>query len=145
MKAVFFDTGPLISISTNNLLGLLVRLKQKYRGRFFITPYVKLEAVDHPLKTKKFKFEALQNLKLIEDGVLEVYDIAQLRNKAFQLLNLANNIFKAHDNPIKIVHFAEIEIIAAAIYSETNLINFISCFVNLSKEAISKIPIISLL
>jgi len=122
MKAIFFDTGPLISLSTNNLLNLLPRLKEKYKGRFFITPSVKKEAVLNPLNTKKFKFEALQNLRLLNEQVLELYDDEKLKDMTLHLQNLANHIFEAHDNPIKIVHFAETEVIASAILTEADAI-----------------------
>lgn len=115
MKTIVFDTGPIISLTTNNLLGLLTDLKEKYNGSFYITDAIKKELVERPLMTKKFKFEALQVLRCINSNVLEIFDSKELRKKTFHLLDLANNCFKARGNSIQIAHFAEINGIVAAI------------------------------
>src|SRR3989338_9319364 len=98
MKLITFDTGPIISLTTNNLLGLLTNLKDKYKGSFYITEAVKKELIERPLMTKKFKFEALQVLRSINQGVLEVFNSEDLRHKTVHLLELANNCFKAQGN-----------------------------------------------
>ena len=113
MKIIVFDTGPIISLTTNNLLGLLTGLKEKYKGSFYITDAIKRELVERPLMTKKFKFEALQVLRCINYDILEIFDNKELRKKTFHLLDLANNCFKARGNSIQISHFAEISGIVA--------------------------------
>ena len=70
MRSIVFDTGPIISLTTNNLLWLLEPLKKKYKGHFHITSDVKRELIDRPLQTKKFKFEALQVMHIIKKGIL---------------------------------------------------------------------------
>ncbi len=115
MKSLIFDAGPVISLATNNLLWIIEPLKERFGGKFYITEAVKRELVDRPLETKKFKFEAIQVEKLIENGTLEIVDNGFIRLETPKLLNLANEIFKAYNNYIKIVHFAEMSVIAAAI------------------------------
>ena len=122
MKLLIFDAGPVISLATNNLLWILEPLKKKFNGKFCITEPVRRELVDRPLETKKFKFEAIQVEKLIENGILEVVDNNFIREKTPRLLNTANEIFKAYNNYIKIVHFAEISVIAAAADSNSDAI-----------------------
>ncbi|MBI2652059.1 hypothetical protein HYX00_01220 [Candidatus Woesearchaeota archaeon] len=114
MKSLIFDAGPIISLATNNLLWILEPLKKEFNGNFCITEPVKRELVDRPLETKKFKFEAIQVEKLIENRILDVIDNSFIRENTPRLLNTANEIFKAYNNYIKIVHFAEISVIAAA-------------------------------
>ncbi len=114
MKCLVFDTGPLISLALNNLLWILRPLKEKYGGEFYIPGSVKKECVEKPLQSKKFKFEALQILKLIEDGTIKIYDEEKTKTEALYLLENANSIFKVHDNYVKIVQFAEIETISVA-------------------------------
>ena len=114
MKSLIFDAGPIISLVTNNLLWTLEPLKKKFNGKFCITEAVRKELVDKPLETKKFKFEAIQIEKLIENGAIDVIDNTPIRENTPRLLNLANEIFKAYNNYIKIVHFAEMSVIAAA-------------------------------
>ena len=81
MKSLVFDTGPLISFAMNNLYWVIRLLKEKYKGDFYITESVKRECVDRPLTSKTFKYEALQNLKLIQDGVIKVYKNPELKEK----------------------------------------------------------------
>ena len=115
MKSLIFDAGPIISLATNNLLWVLEPLKKEFNGKFYITEPVKHELVDRPLETKKFKFEAIQVEKLLETGVIEIADNSFIREKTPRLLGTANEIFRAYNNYMRIVHFAEISVIAAAI------------------------------
>ena len=112
MKAIVFDTGPVISLALNNLLGILAKLKKKYKGEFYISNAVKNELIDRPLKTKKFKFEALQVLKIINENTLTLKDNKEVEEKSTKLLDLANSIFIAYGKKITIVHKAEITGIA---------------------------------
>ena len=114
VKALVFDTGPLISLALNNLLWVLRPLKEKFGGEFYITPSVKKEVVEKPLTTKRYKFEALQVLSLVETGVLKVYDSPDLRKEALSLLDSANSLFMADGNYVKNVQYAEIESVMAA-------------------------------
>jgi hypothetical protein len=114
MRTLIFDTGPIISLATNNLLWILAPMKDKFDGEFYITEAVKLECVNKPLTSKKFKYEALQVDKLIEDGIIKVYSDEKLKDMATTLLNSANSLFKVHDSYVKIVQYAEIETVCAA-------------------------------
>ena len=114
MRSMIFDAGPIISLATNNLLWILDPLKKKFKGEFYITDAVKRELVDVPLETKKFKFEAIQVQKLIEDGVIKIYDDSTIKEKATGLLEFANHVFRAFDNYMKIIHYAEMSVLAAA-------------------------------
>src|SRR3989344_2487528 len=71
IKAIFFDAGPIISLVMSRLGWILPRLKEKYGGKFYITPAVKRELVERPLEIKRFEFEALQVMKFIHEGELE--------------------------------------------------------------------------
>lgn len=114
MKALIFDAGPIISLTTNNLLWLLEPLKKKFKGEFYLTEKVRKELVDKPLQTKKFKFEALQVQNLIEKGVLKVIKDRDVVKKAEQLLGLANSVFYVQDSPIHALQLGELESLAAA-------------------------------
>ena len=121
MKTLVFDTGPIISLTTNNLLWLLAPLKQKFGGKFAIPEIVKAELIDKPLITKKFKFEALQVAEQIKSGILEVISAEKIRAEGELLEQLANNTFIAGDTPMQIIHGGEAEGIAAAIMLESVL------------------------
>lgn len=115
MKEILLDAGPVISLTTNNLLWLLEEMRKKTGIQFSIVSSVKHELVDRPLETKKFKFEALQVQRLIEQGVLKVIDNPEFKSRALQLLDTANTIFWAHREPIRLVQLGEIETLAAAV------------------------------
>ncbi|MEM2916388.1 MAG: hypothetical protein QXT19_03475 [Candidatus Woesearchaeota archaeon] len=115
MKEILIDAGSIISLTTNNLLWLLEAMQKKANVRFSIVSSVKHELVDKPLETKKFKFEALQVQRLIEQGILKVIETPELKKRALQLLETANTIFWAHKEPIRIVQMGEMETLAAAV------------------------------
>jgi hypothetical protein len=122
MKALIFDAGPIISLTMNNLLWTLEPLKQKFGGEFCITEGVKREVVDKPLSTKQFKLDALQVMREIRKGTIKVLPSARFKSKSERLLNLANDCFYAYDHPVKIVHWGEIETLAACIQENASSI-----------------------
>ncbi len=114
MKALFFDTGPIITLVMSRLVWILPELKKKYGGKFYITPSVKLELITRPMDIKRFQFEALQALKLIKDGVLEVYDDVP-QKEVERLHALANNSFKISNKNMEVVQSGEIESVVCAL------------------------------
>lgn len=122
MKALVFDTGPIINLVVNNLLNILEPLKEKFGGDFLISEDVKRELIDTPLQNKKFEFEALQILQCIKNKTIQVYSSNEVKEKANHLWNLANNCFYAHNHNIQIVHDGEMEAIALASILNTNMV-----------------------
>lgn len=122
MKHVIFDAGPIISLTTSNLLWILEELKKSLNGSFSMPLGVKRELIDRPLETRRFKFEALQVQSLIERGVINVINDPVVQQKAQQLLNLANSILSAHGQNIKIVQIGEMETLAAALLFKADAI-----------------------
>jgi len=114
MKALFFDTGPIITLVMSRMVWILPELKKKYGGKFYITPSVKRELVTRPMDIKRFQFEALQALKLIKDGVLEVYEDVPQKEVA-RLHAIANSSFKIEDKDMEVVQSGEIESVVCAL------------------------------
>lgn len=121
MKALIFDTGPLISLALNNLLWILKPLKEAFNGDFFITEAVKKECIERPLKSKKYKFEALQILRLIQSDIINLHK-PTLNSETLELLKLANSLFKVHDRYMKNVQYAEIESVVATLSIKANAV-----------------------
>src|SRR3989338_9554982 len=115
MKTIVFDTGPIISLTLNNLCHILDELKKKTDVVFYIPPKVKRELVDRSIETRKFKFEALQVLYHIKKGTIYVYDNKNLHPKAKYLLDLANSCYSIDRRNVEIVHYAEMQAVAAAL------------------------------
>ena len=122
MKSLVLDAGPVISLTTNNLLWVLDYLKERFNGDFFIPEAVKHELVDRPLSSKKFKFEALQVSFRINKAVLSVIETPQIKALAEELLELANHTFKTRGNWLQIVHYAEMEVLATAIIMNSSAV-----------------------
>tara|TARA_Y100000034_G_scaffold39094_2_gene48171 strand:- start:7600 stop:8298 length:699 start_codon:yes stop_codon:yes gene_type:complete len=122
MKAIVFDSGPIINLAMNNILWLIDPLKKQFKGQFIIGRRVKKELIDYPLeKTKKFQFEALQTLKLVEKKLLTVFPEKDfdLENKLFELFN---SVFIIKGRPLKVVHGGEVEAVAIAIKTGSNVV-----------------------
>ena len=114
-KALVFDTGPIISLTINNLLWVLDSLKNEYKGEFYITPAVYDELINKPLNTRKYKLEALQVLPYITKGTLKIYNNLPMISIAKEVADYANHSFEIDGNFIEIVHKGEIEAVATAI------------------------------
>lgn len=121
-KKLVFDSGPIISLTTNNLLFILDDLKKKQDIEFYITSGVHKELVERPLSSKNFKFEAMQVLDCIKRGVLKIFDAPNLKQDTIDLLALANSIYSAEKTNVTIVHYAEIETIIACMLMQADAI-----------------------
>lgn len=122
MKHVIFDTGVIINLAMNNLLWILPKLKERYGGEFVITKGVEKELIEKPLSGKKFKLEAIQVLKHINDKVILIDKSKSFKDLAEKIDLIANNIFSSNDHPIKIVHTGEIEALAYALTNKSEAI-----------------------
>lgn len=114
-KTIVLDTGTVISMVTNNLLWTFRYLAKKYKGQFLIPDSVKEELVNYPLKTRKFKFEALMINDLLLEGYIKVYHPPNLDKISKELVSLANDMFIAKGNPVRVLHRAETDVLALAI------------------------------
>jgi len=113
-KIIFFDSGPIISLIMSRLVWILPHLKKQFGGKFYITPAVQLELVERPLTVHRFQFEALQVMKLIHEGVLEVYTKVP-QKKVASLIKLANGTFEINGKTMDIIQEGEMESVASAL------------------------------
>ncbi len=98
----------------SRMIWILPELKKKFGGKFYITPAVKRELVTRPMEIKRYQFEALQALKLIKDGVLEVYE--NVPQKEIERLDvMANTSFKLEGKDMDIIQAGEIESVVCAL------------------------------
>ncbi|MFP4111779.1 MAG: hypothetical protein ACLFPQ_02890 [Candidatus Woesearchaeota archaeon] len=115
MKTLVFDTGPLITLTLNNLLWVLDPMKERFKGEFVVPVKVKQELIDNPLRSKKYKLEALQILPYFNRNILKIFRHLELEKKTQEIIDLADNTFSAKGNYIKVVHEADVQVIASAI------------------------------
>lgn len=130
-KAIIFDAGALISLSTNGLLDELQKLKEIFSGDFLLTEQVKDEVIDNPIKMRYYEFEALKVQQLLEGGVLRMADSYGVSNslinsKTEEILNMANGFFMNSNNKVNIMQLGEASCLALSrILSEKAIDNVI--------------------
>jgi hypothetical protein len=117
MTDLVFDSSVLISLAMNGLLPKLEELKSRFNGNFLITESVKIEVLDHPLHSNKFKLEAIMMSNLLQQNILKLFTNLNMEKKSMQLLDTCNKIFVAKENPIKILDKAEVEALVLTITS----------------------------
>ncbi|HII15782.1 MAG TPA: hypothetical protein HA362_05725 [Nanoarchaeota archaeon] len=114
-RSMVFDTSTIISLASNNLLWILGELKKKFKGHFYISSAVRREVIDVPLQSKKFKLEAMQVLSEVAKGNLEIFGHSEVVEREIADLSvLANSIFMARGNYIRIAHSGELATVAIA-------------------------------
>lgn len=113
MKSLVFDSSTIISLALNNLLWILKPLKDKYKGEFYITQEIKEEIIDTPIKTKKFKLEALQIQEILEQEIFKIYP-QHLLEKEESLKQTANQIFFVKNNFMTIIDPGELSALVLA-------------------------------
>ncbi len=124
MKALIFDSGPLINFALNGLLPLLEKIKKEFKGEFLITKEVKREIIDHPITIKRFELEALQIKDLFDRNIIKHADLTneqvdKLRFKREEIMNLANSTFFADNRPLHLLERGE-----AAALALSKILNF---------------------
>jgi hypothetical protein len=118
MKYLVFDAGPIISLTLNGMLGVVERLKENFDGEFILTPAVRREVVERPMKIKKFKLEALQVADLIDKGIFKmssgIISDNKLDREMKKILKSANGVLRssATGEKIKIIQEGEASCLA---------------------------------
>jgi len=117
-KYIIFDAGPLISLSMNGLLYILEELKKECDCEFLITPQVKKELIDKPLKIKKFELEAIKIKSLMEKNVLHpssrIFSDSKLASETRKILESANSCLTADSKNITLIQEGEASCLALA-------------------------------
>jgi predicted nucleic acid-binding protein len=117
-RYLIFDSGPIISLSMNGMLYILEELKKNFDGEFIITPQVKNEVVDKPLKIKKFEFEAVRVAYLIEKGILKLSSSIvpndKLNEETARIKNQVNSQFYSDNKNIELIQEGEAACLALA-------------------------------
>lgn len=111
-RAIVFDSGALISFSMNGITNIIKRLKKIFKGKFLITPNVKKEIIDTPMKIRRFRLEALKLKQLLDEGVLELpsslkINDSEITKKTNEILDVANSTFNGEGKNIHIMHTGE--------------------------------------
>ena len=114
---IIFDASTLISFSMAGLLPEIKELRKMFKGKFIISKKVKEEAIDTPLKIKRFQLEALKIKELLDEKILELpialgLNDKVIRAKAIEILDMANTIFYGADKDIHLIDLGEASALA---------------------------------
>ena len=118
MKAIIFDASSLISIAMNGLLEHLEKLREISNAKFILTKEVKYEAIDRPMKIKKFELEALQINELYKKGILESpsslnIDEKRITTRTKEIQDISSTIIsKRGGEKIKLIDLGEASCLA---------------------------------
>jgi len=116
-SVIIFDASTLISFSMAGLLPELKELKKRFNGKFIISQKVKEEAIDVPIKIKRFQLEALKIKALLNQKILELpislgLDDKIIRAKAHEILDKANTTFHGAEKDIHLIELGEASALA---------------------------------
>lgn len=131
-NVIVFDSGALISFSMNGITKMVKELKGVFKGKFIITPEVKKEIIDTPIKIKRFQLEALKLKHLLDEGVLEMPSSlgikdSDIQKKSEEMRDFANSIFNGGGKDIKIMDVGEASCLALSeILNEKKIKNVIA-------------------
>jgi len=124
MKYLIFDSSSIINLVENGLTEVLIDLKKQFQGEFIITPSVKYETVEHPLKIQRFEWGALRVRGLIEQGILKLsynlIDESELKKETQKMLSQSNSTFFSDGRGIHLIDLGEAESLAANIILKRN-------------------------
>lgn len=117
MKALIFDSGPLITLSMNSMLDILRDLKKNLSGKFLITRDVEHESVIRPMEIKKYKLGAIRIKGLINENILEFPESLGIsdklvKEKSEEFLRMSNSVFYANKRPIHLIDTGEASCVA---------------------------------
>lgn len=107
MNRVVCDASSIITLSSNCLLWIMKELNLE----FCIPPYVKKEAVEVPLKSRRHGFDAMRNGNYVNGTIKVLETDHEMRDR---LMNLTNSVFKSGGRNWKIMHYGEIDAITVA-------------------------------
>jgi hypothetical protein len=117
MKIIIFDASSLISIAINGLFEEFRGLKSLFNGKFIITNEVKKEAIETPLHSRRFQFEALKIKQLLDDKILELPETigissSEISKKTQEFLDLSNSAFNGDGKDIHLIDLGEASCLA---------------------------------
>lgn len=114
-KDFICDSSAIISLTDACLAHVFYFLKEKAGAKFLVPKSVVQECVDKPLHipNRDYRFSALKIKDMLNDGILERVD-ADVSKRTAELDRVANTVFFARGQPLRLMHMGETEMIALA-------------------------------
>lgn len=120
MTEIVCDSSSLISLGNSCTLNLIPFFSDEHDIDFYIPKAVKLEVVEKPIQTKRFKFTGLKMKQLVEEDYLKVIE-EPVKEYTDRFLELCNSLLSPRNGEknIEVLHRGEAEAIAALKYLGT--------------------------
>jgi predicted nucleic acid-binding protein len=106
---IVVDSSSIISLAVNCLCPIIHDLNVP----FVITPRVYSEIITRPSSNKRFMLEAMRIQRLLDSGAVSVKK--PKTDLGDKIAKAANQIYRIHGKPLKIIHEAEAEAIGLAL------------------------------
>jgi predicted nucleic acid-binding protein len=116
-KAIIFDASTIINFSMNGLIEEVRGLKKIFKGKFIMTEDVKREAIDNPMKIRRFQLEALKTKQLLDEKIFEMPDSLEIKKqeietKSQEFLDTVNSCFIGGGREIHLIDKGEASCLA---------------------------------
>ena len=114
MKSIVVDSSSIISLTSNCLLWTLQKLKEASNVHWIISESVRQETVERAIGIPRFQLVGTRVLRNIASNTLEVVSKPEIDEAARRILSLANSIYTAGRDTIKVLQKADSEVLAIA-------------------------------
>lgn len=119
-KIIIFDASTLISFAINGLFEEIRELKSIFNGKFIVTQEIKQEAIESPLKVRRFQLEALKIKELLDEKFLEMPESIGIKSseisaKTQEFLDLSNSAFIGDGKPLHLIDLGEASCLALSV------------------------------
>ena len=111
---IVFDSSSIISIVLNNLIPVLEEMKKNHNINFYLPAAVQRELVTIPIQGRRFKLEAMQLQKKIDEGLFTPYSEKNYLERSTKLYSISNQIFNAEGKDMRIIQEGEIQSLVLA-------------------------------
>ncbi|MFH1447527.1 MAG: hypothetical protein ABIG39_01575 [Candidatus Micrarchaeota archaeon] len=112
-KSIICDASSLISITESCLFGVIDNLNDSFDGNFVISPKVKYECIDNPIKMKSHALTAVRLKSALQTGRLCLAPKVD-ETEMVRIAGIANKIYRIGRKSLRIIHLGEADMIATA-------------------------------
>jgi len=111
---IVFDSSSIISIVLNNLIPVLEDMKRNHNVNFYLPLAVQRELVTVPIQGRRFKLEAMELQKKIDEGLFIIYSKKDYLGRSMKLYRISNQIFNTEGKYMRIIQEGEIQSLVLA-------------------------------
>ncbi len=112
-KLIICDASSLISMTESCMFGIIEELSNVYGVDFYLSPKVKFECIDNPIKMRSHALTAVRLKAALQRGSLKLTQESK-HAEINRILDISNKVFRIGRFPLRIMHLGEADMIATA-------------------------------